>query len=162
MISLQLKNQVSSHSAECLAKIESYLGKSLNQPEIAFNQRGKIAGAALLTKNLVRYNPKLLQENQQVFFDEVIPHEICHIAIFQLFGKVQPHGKEWKTLMQQVFNLEGKATHRLDVTSVQGQIFNYQCQCSQHQLTIRRHNKAQKGSQYICRSCGSQLLYKES
>lgn len=153
----ELKINVIERCKDCQFKIEQFVGKPLNSPKITFDQRGKIAGSALLQTNHVRFNPKLLIDNQDEFFSEVIPHEICHIAVFQLLGKVKPHGEEWKALMQNVFSLPGKATHRLDIDSVLGKLYDYACQCSTHKLTIRRHNKAKKGLRYICRSCKSEL-----
>lgn len=127
-------------------------------PQISFKQRGKIAGCARLQINELRFNPVLLADNHQLFLDEVVPHEVCHLIVFTLFGKVRPHGKEWKTLMKQLFNLDGQTYHKMDVAKVAGKNFQYQCLCGPVELTIRRHNKIKRGEQqYSCRRCQSVL-----
>ncbi|MDU0354933.1 SprT-like domain-containing protein [Paraglaciecola aquimarina] len=91
----------------CIAHASSQLEHNFILPKVHFTQKGKIAGSARLQTNELRFNPILLQDNLSNFLDEVVPHEVCHLLAFSLFGKVRPHGKEWKTLMMQLFNLPG-------------------------------------------------------
>lgn len=128
-------------------------------PKVNFNQRGKIAGCARLQMNELRFNPILLDDNVDAFLKEVVPHEVCHLLTFKLFGKVRPHGKEWQNLMQMLFDLEGQTYHQMDVTKVKGKIFHYECGCGPIELSIRRHNKVVRNKQtYICRKCGHCLI----
>jgi SprT protein len=123
-------------------------------PSVHFNQRGKIAGCARLQKNELRFNPTLLKDNISLFLDEVVPHEVCHIVAFILYGRVRPHGKEWQSLMIDLFGLQPRTYHKMDVTKVQGKQFEYKCECGPIELSIRRHNKVVRGQQkYICRKC---------
>lgn len=139
---------------------EGYFNRQFPTPEISFKLRGKSAGKAYLQKGEIRLNPILFKENRQIFLDEVIPHELAHLIAYQLFGKVQPHGKEWQHIMQDTFSLQPSTTHSLDITSVQGKTFEYQCLCQVHPLTIRRHNKVQTNKAlYSCRQCNSTLHY---
>lgn len=144
--------------ATCLTRINQHYGSQLRLPLIRYNQRGKIAGSARLQLNEVRLNPTLLLQNQQEFLHQVIPHEVCHLAVYQLYGRVRPHGPEWQQMMRQVFKLAPHVTHKMDVTDVAGKTFSYQCGCKQHQLSIRRHNKVLKGTRYLCRGCGQSLV----
>ena len=97
------------------------------------------------------------------FLEEVVPHEVCHLLAYKLFGKVRPHGKEWQSLMIELFGLKGQTYHQMDVTKVKGKSFNYQCECGPIELGIRRHNKVVKGKQiYICRKCRSPLIAERS
>ena len=50
----------------------------------------------------IRLNPVLLLENQQPFIDEVVPHELAHLLVFRQFGRVAPHGREWRWMMESV------------------------------------------------------------
>lgn len=128
-------------------------------PKVNFNQRGKIAGCARLQMNELRFNPILLDDNVDAFLKEVVPHEVCHLLTFKLFGKVRPHGKEWQNLMRMLFDLEGQTYHQMDVTKVKGKIFHYECRCGPIELSIRRHNKVMRNKQtYICRKCGHSLI----
>jgi SprT protein len=124
--------------------------------------RGKAAGKALLQLNEIRINPALFLENMDEFLSDVIPHELAHLITYQRFGRVKPHGKEWQWVMSTILGISAKTTHSFDISSVQGEQFTYQCHCTTHQLTIRRHNKVQKqGASYVCKECRSELRYSQ-
>ncbi|MFT5806842.1 MAG: SprT protein [Moritella dasanensis] len=138
----------------CYQQAEQRLNRSFSRPIINFNQRGKAAGSARLQTNELRFNPILLQENQQHFIMHTVPHEVAHLLTYQLYGRTKPHGKEWQQIMNQIFDLAAKTTHQYDISSVKGKSFTYACQCTDHQLTIRRHNKIVRDNiKYICRLC---------
>ncbi|MDN4501235.1 SprT family zinc-dependent metalloprotease [Alteromonadaceae bacterium BrNp21-10] len=149
--------QIIERVEDCYCRAETKLKHSFRRPQIGFNQRGKIAGSARLQTNELRFNPILLEDNFNDFINEVVPHEICHLLAYQLYGKVRPHGPEWKGLMATLYELRGTSKHQMDVTKVQGKTFTYQCQCQQHSLSIRRHNKITRGMTYQCRLCRSPL-----
>ena len=136
---------------------ERFFDQKFKRPEYLFNQRGRAAGTAHLHRNWLKLNPVLFLQNKAAFFDQVIPHEVAHLVAFQCFGKVLPHGVEWKAIMQKIFYKPTLTTHNLNIDDVVGQQFDYRCHCQQHKLTIRRHNKVLKGEQYRCRRCGSIL-----
>lgn len=141
------------------AREAGYWPATWPEPELTFSQRGKAAGSAHLPNWQIRLNPVLLCANTQVFLGEVIPHELCHLLVFGHHGRTAPHGREWKALMQQLYGLPGKATHSLDVSQLQGPQFLYLCHCREHRLSLRRHNKVQRGqSRYLCRHCSSPLV----
>ncbi|MFO6295826.1 SprT-like domain-containing protein, partial [Pseudomonas aeruginosa] len=62
--------------------------------------------------------PVLLLENQREFIDEVVPHELAHLLVWQHFGRVAPHGKEWKWMMEGGLGVPAPRTHRFDLASV--------------------------------------------
>lgn len=137
---------------------ENQFGHKISIPSVNFKLRGKTAGKAYLQLWQIRLNPILFRENPDAFIDEVIPHELAHLLTFQKFGKVRPHGAEWKAIMENVLSSSAKTTHSLDISSVQGRTFKYRCQCQVHLLTIRRHNKViSNKARYHCREC-KQLL----
>ncbi len=134
-------------------------------PILAFNQKGRTAGSAYLEYWEIRLNPILLAENREQFIHEVIPHEYAHLLTFALFGRVQPHGKEWQMMMTEIMDLPAKRTHQFSTTSSQTrqyQRFEYQCSCQKHLLTSIRHNRLQAGkAEYRCRKCGEVLMQVE-
>jgi SprT protein len=131
-------------------------------PEILLNQRGRIAGAALLQRNIIKLQPKLFAQNQGYFLSDVIPHELAHLVVYRYFGKVKPHGVEWQQVMTKVFGIAPEVRHRLDVTSIGIQTFKYQCACDSMLLTAVRHNRIRSGKQqYHCRKCRQALVLSE-
>ncbi|WP_409422386.1 SprT family zinc-dependent metalloprotease [Pseudaeromonas sp. ZJS20] len=127
-------------------------------PQLSFNQRGKAAGTARLSQWAIRLNPVLLAAHPQVFLDEVLPHELAHLLVFARHGRTRPHGVQWQRLMQDTFGLAPRVTHNLDVTALAGPQFAYRCACRVHSLSLRRHNKLQRGqARYLCRYCGAPL-----
>lgn len=142
----------------CYQLAENQLGQKFPRPEINFTLRGKSAGTAHLQLNKLRFNPLLLQDNQQAFINDVVPHEICHLLSFQLYGRVKPHGVQWQHLMRQLYDRQPRTTHSFNTQSVEGKTFKYECGCGSVNLTIRRHNKVLRGdTQYRCRKCGHTL-----
>lgn len=144
---------------ENLAKANLKLGRHYPEPVLVYQQRGTSAGTAWLEKNEIRLNPVLLLENQQAFIDEVVPHELAHLLVWKHFGRVAPHGKEWKWMMESVLGVPALRTHRFKLDSVRKNTFPYRCQCQQHQLTVRRHNRVMRGeATYRCVRCGDVLV----
>ena len=144
---------------QCIDIANTHFNRVFAMPQVKFNQRGKIAGSARLQLNELRFNRVLMKDNLDTFLTDVVPHELCHLMAFQLYGRVRPHGKEWQGLMREVFKLKPQTYHLMDVTKVSGQKFTYVCKCGPIQLSIRRHNKVmRKEQQYRCLKCGSQLV----
>ncbi|MEE4485587.1 SprT family zinc-dependent metalloprotease [Serratia ficaria] len=130
------------------------------EPKIIYQQRGTSAGTAWLQAWEIRLNPVLLMENQQPFIDEVVPHELAHLLVFRQFGRVAPHGREWRWMMESVLRVPASRTHQFEIASVQSKTFPYRCGCQRHQLTVRRHNRVLRGeSEYRCRQCGEKLKF---
>ncbi len=137
---------------------ESRLGRRFARPEVTLTLRGQSAGVAHPGQNRLRFNPVLLAENPAPFLAEVVPHEIAHLLAYALHGRVRPHGREWQRLMTEVFELPPRTRHPFDVSSVAPKTFPYRCRCQEHTLTLRRHNKVQRGqAQYQCRRCQGPL-----
>ncbi|OTA17083.1 SprT family protein [Xenorhabdus vietnamensis] len=141
-----------------LTQASHFWQQNFPEPHITYQQRGTAAGSARLQDWEIHLNPILLIENQQAFIDEVIPHELAHLLAYHQFGKVAPHGKEWRFIMETIFEVTARRTHQFPVHSVRSKIFVYCCSCQQHELTIRQHNKILRGkSCYVCRQCGEKL-----
>ncbi|KMK50790.1 sprT [[Actinobacillus] muris] len=155
----QLKMQVQRQLQRDLAKANSYFDKTFTPPSVSYAVRGLKAGVAYLQRNEIRFNPILLQENGTAFIQQVVPHELAHILVYQQFGRVQPHGKEWKMMMEKVLNVPAEIYHCFDTRNVSQQ-FEYICHCQRHQLSLRRHNAVlRQQRQYFCRHCHQVLRF---
>lgn len=155
-----LKMQVQRQLQRNLAQASNFFQHSFTCPTVNYSVKGKKAGVAYLRQNEIRLNPILLQENGSAFIQQVVPHELAHLLVFQKFGLVQPHGKEWKMIMEQVLGVPAETYHCFDTRNVAGEQFHYQCDCQSHFLSIRRHNsvvRQQRG--YICRLCKQPLKF---
>ena len=79
----------------------------------------------------VRLNARVLGDNSELL-EEVLCHELAHIATFQLHGpKVRPHGSEWAALIRAA-GFEPRVRTRLsrdiEVTAITDQAF-YEHRC---------------------------------
>ncbi|PSJ45820.1 SprT family zinc-dependent metalloprotease [Zobellella endophytica] len=152
-----LCQQVRDRVEQCLALAGQRLGRDFPAPLVRFDQRGRIAGSAWLERGELRFNPVLLADNVADFLTEIVPHEVAHLVVFHCHGKVRPHGSEWRGVMREIFGLEPHTRHRLDTTRV-APTFSYGCGCRLHRLSLRRHNRIQRGKQqYLCIHCGKLL-----
>ncbi|APD93996.1 hypothetical protein BM523_08340 [Alteromonas mediterranea] len=140
----------------CYDKAEHYFSRSFERPAITFRRSGKNAGTAFLQQNRLNFHPILYKENREVFIREVVPHEVSHLLVWILFARVQPHGKEWQSVMRGVFDCSPSATHQFDVKRV-SRSFSYKCDCDTYALSTRRHNNILKGAQYKCKKCSALL-----
>ncbi|EXU74158.1 SprT family zinc-dependent metalloprotease [Erwinia papayae] len=155
---IALQQAVMRSLREKLHMANQRLARDYPEPELVYQQRGTTAGTAWLQQWEIRLNPVLLMENQQAFIDEVVPHELAHLLVWKYFGRVAPHGKEWKWMMENVLGVAAQRTHQFEISSVSRRSFPYRCGCQQHQLTIRRHNRVVRGeSEYRCVHCGERL-----
>ncbi|WP_404346086.1 SprT-like domain-containing protein [Vreelandella venusta] len=134
---------------------------TLPEPKVWFDLRGASAGQAHLGRGGLRFNPVLLADNRQAFFDEVIPHEMAHWLVFHLANgtRLKPHGREWQAVMRDLFGLVPKVTHRFDTQRSQPRPYRYECGCQTHCFTARRHALVVKGRRYRCRHCDQTLVY---
>lgn len=156
----QLKMQVIRQLKRDLDKANHYFQTEFVMPEIRYDVRGLKAGVAYLQRNEVRFNPILLQENGHDFIRQVVPHELAHILVYQQFGRVAPHGKEWQMMMENVLGVPAEIYHCFDTSSVSRTI-TYQCDCQIHSLSIRQHNAIQNNKRsYFCKNCKKTLRLK--
>lgn len=153
MMKLQDKQAVTEEVHRLYRIASTKLKRSFPLPAVTFRKSGKNAGTAFLQQNRINFNPVLFIHNADAFIDNVIPHEICHLLTYQIFGRVKPHGIEWQMLMRDLYNAEPSTTHTFDLTALNLKTFTYHCLCGEVPLTIRRHNKILKGTQYRCKRC---------
>ena len=143
------------------------LGCAIEEIPVLFDLKGQVAGMYRMSgrgKNIqrvIRYNPWLFAKYWDDNFTTTIPHEVAHYVAEQLFGRVRPHGQEWKNLMV-LFNADSARTCNFDMTGIPTRSVKtvaYQCACRSHQLSLIRHNKVlRRGARYLCKFCNQPLV----
>ena len=113
---IALQQAVMRSLREKLAQANLKLGRNYPEPKLVYQQRGTAAGTAWLESYEIRLNPVLMLENQQAFIEEVVPHELAHLLVWKHFGRVAPHGKEWKWMMEAVLGVPARRTHQLNLS----------------------------------------------
>ena len=158
-----IEQEATDQTRRLLRQAEQLLRVAIPSCEIRFDLRGRCAGQARFGPHapwLIRYNPILLAGNPQAFIAETVPHEVAHLATFARYGRgIRPHGPEWQGIMR-LLGAEPRRCHDYDVSATPGRRmrrFDYHCDCRDHQLSSVRHNRAQAGQTYICRSCAQPL-----
>lgn len=110
----------------------------------------------------VRLNPALCAEHFEETLNDVIPHELAHFAVDQMYARRRkPHGPEWQKVMQALGITQPRVTHGKDVSHLatrKQRRHPYRCDCQLHWLSSTRHNRIGRGQQqYFCRQCGGPL-----
>ena len=100
-----LKMQILRRLHHGMQLAEDYFKHPFHFPQIHYELRGVKAGVAHLQKNAIRFNRTLMLENPEEFIQQVSLHELAHLIVYQHFGHVQPHGKEWRFVMKEIFHL---------------------------------------------------------
>ncbi|ADZ91408.1 SprT family zinc-dependent metalloprotease [Marinomonas mediterranea] len=144
---------------ECMNIASQYFSTTLRTPSFNFKQKGRAAGTAYLQKNEIRLNSYMYAQSPDEFIESVIPHEVAHIVVYQIYGsEVSPHGREWKAIMERLFGVPAARTHNFKLPP-RKEGYEYRCACSVHEFTAHRHSRARKGTEYMCRKCRTTLKY---
>lgn len=147
----------------CYRLAEAFFSRRFPRPEVSLRLRGQKAGVAHLQENLLRFNGKLYQENQQHFLQQTVAHEVAHLIAHQMFGpRIRPHGPEWQDIMRGVYGLVAERCHQYNVETTARTEYVYSCACPMDNVfpfTGRRHALAEKGRRYICKRCRSTLVF---
>ncbi len=144
---------------QCFTTADTFFGAKFKRSSCNFKQKGKAAGTAHLQKNELRFNLFMYQQDPTAFLSQVVPHEVAHIVVYQIYGNsVKPHGKEWQAVMFKVYGIRPSRTHTFDVPP-QKNSYEYRCACQKHDFSKQRHTRAQRGTEYICKKCRSSLQF---
>ncbi|MDP6035916.1 MAG: SprT-like domain-containing protein [Verrucomicrobiota bacterium] len=158
-----IENLARQKVAELCAKAREFYGVEID-PDISFDLRGMAAGQANYRENKIRLNRELLEKYENDFIEQTVPHEYAHLVAYQKFGgRIRPHGKEWRSVMQ-ALGAEPRRTHNYQVSPARTcRRFLYQCNCpgKDYQLTSIRHNRIKRGSHYFCSKCKGPLIFVE-
>lgn len=100
---------------------------------------------------------KYLLENHPEEVVETVKHELGHAVVMHRYRerRTKPHGKEWKSIMQELGVDNPKACHNLQLAE-----YSYLVRCTNPSCDVElgRHRKSRlvkKPQLYICNECGS-------
>lgn len=152
----------------CVLQAEQIYQRTFGVIPVRFDLGGRTAGMyrVLRGARMIRYNPHIFAKYFEDGLSQTVPHEVAHYITDMLHGlrKVRPHGPEWRAVAQ-ALGANPKATFSADLSGVpqrRQRLFSYLCNCSEHQLTTRRHNKINNGTGvYLCRRCRAPLVYRD-
>ncbi len=144
------------------ARSEQFFHRRLPMPYIRLDLTGSTAGQAWPQKHLLRFNPTLLRENRDDFLRQTVAHEVAHLLAYELYGSgIRPHGRQWQSIMTAVFGLPALRCHNYDTSRSTRKEWLYHCRCDGKVIPMStvRHNRAQKGTVYLCRCCKAPLTF---
>jgi SprT protein len=120
---------------------------------------GRLAGQAVYQHNSykVRFHPGLLQVHGDEFINQVVPHEVCHIACRVLYQRKIGHGIEWKNMMRRL-GLSPDRCHTYETLSGPTTKAQPNCKCSicggETTVGPKVFNKIKAGAHYFNKCCG--------
>lgn len=162
------KQRVIAATHDYIERAKELFNRDFDLIPICFNLKGRAVGMYKISaqQRVIRYNPYIFAR----YFDEnlsvTVPHEVAHYVTEQMHSnswrsvlphhRIRPHGEEWRKVMQK-FEADASRTCSFDMTGVPVRAYKYYlyvCDCRQHQLGSRRHNKMlRRQVHYHCRSC---------
>ncbi|MDZ7827027.1 MAG: SprT-like domain-containing protein [Gammaproteobacteria bacterium] len=112
---------------------------------------------------VIELNRVYLRSHFDDMIEQTLPHELAHLIVMHLHPRrrLRPHGPEWQTVMRDWFGVEPERTHRFDVEDVPARRqrrWRWRCDCREHELSTVRHNRALRGTRYLCRECRQPLV----
>ena len=143
--------------------------------EIRFDQKGTVAGISCFNyhqeNGYLNFNPVLMAENWDEFFNRTVIHEVAHycVSLYTGFittrGRRSIHGRSWKAMMQFLGAEDISRCHNYDTSNVarrkRVKRFEYECACGfPHPISTRLHNMIERGqTTRICSKCRGTIRY---
>jgi SprT protein len=87
-----------------------------------------------------------------------VPHELAHLLVWKHFGRVAPHGKEWKWMMESVLGVPALRTHRFELDSVRKIPSPTAASASSTSLPSAANRVMRGEATYRCVRCGDVLV----
>ncbi len=153
-----LEHLTRTRTTDLMSAATAHYGRRFAVPEIRFDLRGGTAGEAAPRLWLLRFNRELLSRYGESFIEETVPHEVAHLVASRVYGRcIAPHGSEWRAVME-FFGAEPSRCHNFEFAPTRRlRTYRYRCGCREHWLTSIRHNRARRGTEYLCKSCRGPL-----
>jgi len=164
-IGKSLQHRVVEATSGYIDQARDLFDTDFNRVAVGFDLTGKAAGMYRVRRSerIIRYNPYIFAK----YFDDnlavTVPHEVAHYIADMVYGlrNIRPHGQQWQALMA-AFGADPSRTCSYDMEGIPQRVHQriaYRCDCTRHNITLRRHNQIERGRRrYFCRSCGALLV----
>jgi len=127
--------------------------------EVTFGYNGRLRttlGRAILADRHVELNIRLLMEHPEELVTTFV-HELAHLAVSIRYGRVAPHGFEFRTLMHAV-GLSPAATHDLPVAHLKQRrtryLYLHRCSDCGYSFIVRSVRR-----NIYCSACGPDMTW---
>jgi SprT protein len=148
--------------------IEDKTGRTFEFPYITYDVRGRVAGTACSETNTIDLNPILLNENQDVFIERTVVHELAHLIDAEMHPHTREtrrgrtkrslHGRTWKWVMI-ALGADPSRCHSYDISNAAVKTkhkYHYVCSFCKGDMYFGpvKHKKQQSGeANYGHRRC---------
>lgn len=114
----KLHNWAVFHGVIFWRKAQAFYGIRIGaMPKVVMNSRlTSTGGRAWLEDYYIDLSCYLMERNPETFRTVTIPHELCHLIAFRLYGD-KGHGKPWKKVMVEM-GLEPNPYHNMETMSM--------------------------------------------
>lgn len=148
---------------DVLVAVAERCGRAWDMPDlhrrvrIGYNPRLRTTlGRAVLNDRRVELNVRLLRRHPAELIPTLV-HELAHLAVHMRYGRVAPHGREFRTLTAAV-GMPGGATHDLPVGGLKRtrRRYLYLHRCSDCGATFVARSVRRDT---YCRECGPEMSW---
>lgn len=167
-VPIEVKARVAAKLQESIVLLESHYNRKFDFPSsVVYDVSGTIAGKAHTVSRKIDFNAALLMRNQEVFINRTVPHEMAHLADYQMNPqnfyaafrqKRDLHGQSWQSIMQVLKVEDISRCHTYDVTGIKREStresYVYKCESciKEYKLSVAKHNKLQSNPHaYRCK-----------
>jgi SprT protein len=165
------QNKIIDHANYWIEKIKSTFNIDVPTPTIDFNQRGTIAGQTIFDRNdgiitrvRISFNPYHARDNFKQFIEEIVPHEVAHVAQYVMHPQSKQHGVEWIDVMRKL-GLPPKILTDLHAENPSSRVKNlylYQCvECNARKVVGKKEHDSYEKKWKLpeCEKCGGVMEF---
>jgi SprT protein len=106
---------------------------------------------------LISINIHYLMSDPEYVINRTVVHEVAHYCVDQIH-KERGHGARWANYMG-FFGIPANRTSTIKTPeAIQKTKHLYKCPCSDHHISTVKHNRIQRGLNYICNTCKCKLV----
>ena len=155
-----MRDKILTTVEEAFVIAEKFYNRTFDRPtHIEFKRNGSMGGYCSITYDLSKRELMFqldLAENHPEDYRQTILHEVAHYVQFIHYGvrdgflvnKLSPHGREWKYVMETVYNLSATRCHHYNTNNTITKkelrhIYGCACTGKEFKISTTMHNRIQ-------------------